>query len=168
MNKSDIISATSIEFILSKNEAEKIVDIIFKIMSESLKENKNLDIPKFGEFKVISSDTSNDRSVRFSPSKKLLKKVNYFFSDLEKTELQYIEPEIIKSNDEFSYTISKEFLKQKKELEISGNNILPVKEETSTIGENVKKLISEELVKLHKEIIEFSNGSEERRNNLWG
>jgi len=70
MNKNDVILAISIEFILGRDEAEKIVDIIFKSMRESLKESKKLEIPKFGEFRVISSKTGN-KSVRFSPSKKL-------------------------------------------------------------------------------------------------
>jgi len=168
MNKNEIISSISIEFILSKDEAEKTVDIIFEILRENLRGNKNLDIPKFGEFKVIPSDTGNDSSVRFSPSKKLLKKVNCFFSDLKKIELQYDEPEILKINDELKYTPSEEFVKQNKESEKSEDEIPLLQEEESTDEENRKKLIPEELVKLHKEIIEPRNYSEDRSKDLWG
>lgn len=168
MNKSNIVSAISIRFILNKDEAKKTVDNVFKIMTESMKDNKSLNIPKFGKFKLISSETGKDKFVRFLPSKKLSKKINYDFSDLEKKELSYSEPESVKVKDEFSYTISKEFLKQKKESEGSGENLSQVKDEIAAGEENTKKLISDELVKLHHEIIEFSQGNQEGSNNLWG
>lgn len=166
MNKDEIISAFSIEFVISKEEAAKTVDTFFDLMTESIKTSKNLEISKFGEFKMISSRKQKDKSVIFYPAKRLSNSVNIYFSDLEEMDIKCDVPVNIDQNDEFDFHISKEFVKEKEESEKNQKEIESAEEEIVANGENMKKLISDELVKLHKEIIEL--GADEKRNNLWG
>ena len=157
MNKEKIKSAISIEFGLNKLDADKVVEKIFDTMSECFQENKNLEIEKFGKFKIIKANNPQNnisKSLQFFPVKKLAKKINHNFNDMEEIELQIRDyPEIavpLKSAEQ-----EKKFLKEK----------IIVSETKSTEGQ--RKLISDDLVKLHREITE-SNEDEPGAKNVWG
>ena len=166
MNKNDIISAVSIEFGLSKEQSEITVNNVFLSVSQALKKNKFLEIQKFGKFKLIADKDSESRyaEVRYIPSRKLSVRINSKFDNLKKTKIKFrTAPEI---EDDFKSQIEK----NEKSSEIKNDDITsqekPKEEKINMQGQ--RKLISEDLVKLHKEITKDENDEPSPANNLWG
>ena len=166
MNKNDIISAVSIEFGLSKEQSEITVNNVFLNVSQALKKNKVLEIQKFGKFKLISDKDSELRSsdVRFTPSKKLSVRINSKFDNLKKMKIKFGSAPVIiddyklpvKNNEKSSKIKNDDITSQEK----------PKEEKINMQGQ--RKLISEDLVKLHKEITKEENDESSQANNLWG
>lgn len=156
MNKEKIKSTISIEFGLNKLEADKIIDTIFEAMTECFQEKKNLEIGKFGKFKIVKQkNLANNisKSLKFIPANKLAKKINHNFDELKKIELQISDyPEIAAPIDPTEQ--EKKFLKEKIITADSDNNL------------GQRKLISDDLVKLHREITEDKDKREAK--NIWG
>ncbi len=166
MNKKDIISAVSIEFGLSKVQAEKTVDSIFLNFAQTLKKNKVLEIQKFGKFRLSADkdSKSNSAEIKFSPSKKLSVRVNGKFDNLKKVKVKFGSAPEVKEN-------------LKVVSGLTDNTERIIKPETSAPAaskyekENIpvqRKLISEDLVKLHKEITKDKNDEPSADKNLWG
>ncbi|HMS64131.1 MAG TPA: hypothetical protein PKD83_02625, partial [Ignavibacteria bacterium] len=106
---------------------------------------------KFGEFKSISFD-----KVFFKPSKKLQRKINYNFNNLEIAEIEFQENQFTDDQNEFEYKMSEEFKNNYKEIcESAEENGESSFEETVLTVK--KKLISDELIKLHNEITDCNN-----------
>lgn len=146
--KKEIAFEIASEFKLTDTDSEAIVNIIFCTLKESFRKNKIVFIQKFGEFK----NTSNNKIV-FRPCKKLCKRINYCFNDLEIVEVR-LEEKIIEEQNEFEYSISEEFMKNYKEICESGEaDSESIIKSESFPGK--KKLISDELIKLHNEIVEI-------------
>lgn len=145
--KKEITFEIANEFKLTYTDSEDIVNIIFNTLKESFRKNKIVFLQKFGEFK-----TSTNNKVEFKPSKKLYKRINYCFNDLEINEVS-LEEKIIEEQNEFEYSMSEEFMKNYKEICESGEVIIESKFNTESFP-GKKKLISDELIKLHNEIIE--------------
>ncbi len=166
MNKNDIISAVSIEFGLSKEQSEITVNNVFLNIAQTLKKNKVLEIQKFGKFKLITDKDSELRSadVRFTPSKKLSVRINSKFDNLKKVKIKFGTAPVI---------IDKHILpvkKNEKPSEIKNDDITSQEKprEEKIIIQGQRKLISEDLVKLHKEITKEENDESSPSNNLWG
>lgn len=166
MNKNDIISAVSIEFGLSKEQTEITVNNIFINIAQSLKKNKVLEIQKFGKFKLAAEKDSEVKldEVRFSPSKKLSVRVNSKFDNLKKTKIKFGSVPII------NYTLRSPVKNNENPSEIKKSDINS-KEEPKEVKINLlsqRKLISDDLVKLHKEITKEDKDESSSTNNLWG
>jgi len=166
MNKNDIISAVSIEFGLSKEQSEITVNNVFLNVAQALKKNRVLEIQKFGKFKLVADKESVLRSaeVRFAPSRKLSLRINSKFDNLKKVKIKFGTAPDIK--DDFKSQIEK----NEKSSEIKNNDntsqAKPKEEKINIQGQRM--LISEDLVKLHKEITKEENDESSPANNLWG
>ncbi|MBK8553093.1 MAG: HU family DNA-binding protein [Ignavibacteria bacterium] len=61
MDNESLISVISIEFGLSREQSEIIVNSIFRAVAQSLRKNTDLEIQKFGKFKLIpDKDTKKE------------------------------------------------------------------------------------------------------------
>ena len=165
MNKSDIISAVSIEFGLSKEQAERTVNSLFTIIGQTLKKNKVLEIQKFGKFR-LSSDKDNEAGtseIKFAPSKKLSVRVNGKFDNLKKVKIKFGSvPDINEYTDS-------PIEKIEKPAEINNPEITaPESKDDKIITQGQRKLISDDLVKLHKEITKEDKDESGSVHNLWG
>ncbi|HMS33325.1 MAG TPA: HU family DNA-binding protein [Ignavibacteria bacterium] len=166
MNKSDIISAVSIEFGLSKEQAERTVNSLFIIIGQSLKKYKILEIQKFGKFR-LTSDKDNEAGsyeIKFAPSKKLSVRVNGKFDNLKKVKIKFGSVPDIK---DFLITAADKSEKP------AGQNLQETDTAEQSAEEKIipggqRKLISEDLVKLHKEITKEVKDEKGSVNNLWG
>ncbi|MBL8006205.1 MAG: HU family DNA-binding protein [Ignavibacteria bacterium] len=144
---------------ISIDSAGKIYCVIFESMNECFDRKKNIEISSFGRFivrKKSESGTGREEKVLFIPSGKVSGKINYNFSNLNASAYPVSGENIILRNNEFEFMISEEFKKTYLENSESGNEI--IKEETETAESSDsgfrKKLISAELIRLHKEITE--------------
>jgi nucleoid DNA-binding protein len=165
LNKSEIKSAISIEFALSIEEASNIVDGIFKVMRNYLIKNRKIELRKFG--KIIMTGGKNPAgnditSLCFIPSRKLAKRVNYNFGNLEKVKMEFKK---IKADDadRVDFEIPDELANQFKETNEEVLDI--ILEEIIKQPEGKRILIPDNLIKLHREITE---AKEDGKNNLWG
>lgn len=165
MDKDNIISAISIEFGLSKEQSEIIVSNIFVSIAQSLRKNRNLEIQKFGKFKLILDKDSKTYIIKFTPSKKLSIRANNNFEGLKKVKLRQ---NFFKINEDVSdYKIPE--TERERESEILPT-VIPeaIKEDKEIIiNPSPRKLISDDLIKLHKEIT-MEEESEPSKTNLWG
>lgn len=168
--KNKIISALSDQFKISKEDAGVFNECIFNTIKDCFRKNRKTEIPKLGEFKNIENNSAELRnSVNFIPLKKLAKNINHYFNGLK--------PELQKYKDIYSeysdsvpeFKISEEFKSEYKEIckesedqfkdEVNYNDVYGIR----------KKLISDELIELHKEITNtVSSEGTEKRTNLWG
>jgi nucleoid DNA-binding protein len=166
MNKNDIISAVSIEFGLSKEQTEITVNNIFINIAQSFKKNKVLEIQKFGKFKLTAEKDSKVKlaEVRFSPSKKLSVRVNSKFDNLKKTKIKFGSVPII--NDNLGSPVKKN--ENPSEIKKSEINAKEEPKEVKINAQSQRKLISDDLVKLHKEITKDDKDDSSSTNNLWG
>lgn len=166
MNKSDIISAVSIEFGLSKEQAERTVNSLFTITGQTLKKNKVLEIQKFGKFR-LTSDKENEAGtseIKFAPSKKLSVRVNGKFDNLKKVKIKFgSAPDIKDFQISTPDKNDKPAGPKQPETDISEQS-----NEDKIIPGGQRKLISEDLVKLHKEITKEDKDEAGPVNNLWG
>ncbi len=166
MNKNDIISAVSIEFGLSKEQTEITVNNIFINIAQSFKKNKVLEIQKFGKFKLTAEKDSKAKlaEVRFSPSKKLSVRVNSKFDNLKKTKIK-LRSVPVRNNNPGSPVRKNEELPEIKKSDFNAKEE-PKEVKINTQGQ--RKLISDDLVKLHKEITKEDRDDSTSANNLWG
>ena len=168
--KNEIVSALSVQFNISKEDASDFSECIFNTIKYCFRKNKNLDIPKLGEFKTIKDNSVESRhSVNFIPVKKLAKIINHYFNGLKPEEQKYTEIYSEYSDLIPEFKISEEFKSEYKELCKERGDIL--KDEVNyNAGYGIrKKLISDELIELHKEITNsVSSEKTEKRTNLWG
>ena len=77
MSRSELISGVSIQCGISRQEAESILNSIFRNISNSLNGGKDVKIKSFGEFKpraVLNGIERTDRT-EFKPAKKLNSKI---------------------------------------------------------------------------------------------
>ncbi len=165
MNKSDIISAVSIEFGLSREQAERTVNSLFTIIGQTLKKNKVLEIQKFGKF-LLTSDKENEAEtseIKFAPSKKLSVRVNGKFDNLKKVKIKFGSvPDINEYTDS-------PIEKNAKPAEINNPEItVPESKDDKILPQGQRKLISDDLVKLHKEITKEDKDESGSVHNLWG
>lgn len=168
MNKAVIKSAISIEFALSIKEAGRIVDIVFDVLEDFVKRNKNFEIRKFGKFSSVtvkSSDEKKQRTLTFNPSKKLSKRANYNFDNLKKVKIQVTDKIEIEQPDDFDHNLPDDFVKQI--IEKSEDDINIVLEEQAEPVKGARILIPDNLIKLHKEITQ-DDKKEPGKENLWG
>ena len=165
MNKSDIISAVSIEFGLSREQAERTVNSLFTIIGQTLKKNKVLEIQKFGKF-LLTSDKENEAEtseIKFAPSKKLSVRVNGKFDNLKKVKLKFGSvPDINEYTDSPIEKIAKPSENNNPEI------TAPESKDDKIITQGQRKLISDDLVKLHKEITKEDKDESGSVHNLWG
>lgn len=166
MDKEVLKSAISIEFGLSNIDAGNAVDNIFETLIQYFIKGKEVEIQKFGKFKVFQKETKeNSLAVSFIPSKKLSEKVNGNFNNLEKvkTPLSKSEIDFINSiNDNTPDELRNE------DIQREGNELTEVNETVAKPKiQPQRKLVSDDLVKLHKEITETDEESEKGK-NLWG
>ena len=168
MNKAAIKSAISIEFALSIKEAGRIVDIVFEVLEDFVKRNKEFEIRKFGKFSSVTvknSDNKKHRALTFTPSKKLSKRANYNFENLKKVKIQVKDKNEIEQPDDFDHNLPDDFVKQI--IEKSEDAIDIVFEEEVEQVKGARILIPDNLIKLHKEITE-DDKKEPDKKNLWG
>ncbi len=154
MNKSGIKSVVSIEFGISIKEAGRIVDVVFDVLADFFEKNKNFEIRKFGRIDVSTSKDNMGRKIqtlKFTPSKKLARRANHNFDNLEKVKMGLNErKEEIITEDKLDYQISEEFIRQLKENKEEVMEIL-LEETTETIRSS-RTLIPDKAIELHKEI----------------
>lgn len=168
MNKAVIKSDISIEFALSIKEAGRIVDIVFDVLEDFVKRNKNFEIRKFGKFSSVavkSSDNKKHRPLTFTPSKKLSRRANYNFENLKKVKIQVKDKIEIEQPDDFDHSLPDDFVK--KIIEQSEDVINVESEEQVEPVKSARILIPDNLIKLHKEITE-DDKKEPDKKNLWG
>lgn len=168
----DIINNLSIDFTLSKSETEILVSKILSKIKNNLNGKKKFEYEKFGTFKV-KTDKKKNEIVKFISSGKLYKKINYCFNDLKTQKVITAPPEVLSENEIISYEISEEFKSNIKEE----NQDSPIgiqkktneKSKSETSKESMRKLISEEVLKLHNEITKPDKISGEVNDDgLWG
>ncbi|MDZ4710842.1 MAG: HU family DNA-binding protein [bacterium] len=155
MNKDQIKTAVSIEFGLHKAEAGNIVDTIFEEITMCIIKNKKLELKKFGKF-ILSKDKKR-KYIEFIPAGKFAGKINNDFEDLEKVSVKWVKMR----QEQDTAPIHK-----------SDNPKLSATETpalSSPITQEVtqRKLISDDLVKLHLEITKEENDIPKVR-NIWG
>jgi nucleoid DNA-binding protein len=161
MNKEELISAISIEFGLSKELSEKVINSMFSAIAQSLKKNKILKLQKFGKFKIVSEKDGSDKnaSIKYYPSKKIAARVNGNFDNLRKVKLKLEseagkleskDPETVRVLKDTSISIEKSI----------DEGIEITKEEVERV------LISEDLIKLHDEITKKGK-DEPDKSGLW-
>lgn len=169
-SKKEIVTALSVQFLISKEEADNIFEIIFSTLINCFKNNRSIDLPKFGEFKTVKNNSGKlKNSVRFMPAKKLAKNINHCFSGLRSENLKYNELYSGYSDNIPEYKMSDDFIESYKEM--CRENEMKITEDNEGTSETVirKKLISDELVELHKEIINsVPSDRKENKTNLWG
>jgi len=85
MIKPELVRNIVNKFKVGEAEAASFVDNIFISMSDALSKGKNINIPEFGKFKIISKTNEGirQRYVSFSPVKQFADSVNDNFSNLE-------------------------------------------------------------------------------------
>ena len=166
----EIVSALSVQFNVNKEDAGIFALCIINTIKDCFRKNRNIEIPKLGEFKTINSISTEFRqSVYFIPVNKLAKNINNYFNDLK--------PEVHKYKEIYSeysdlvpeFKISEEFMNGYKEMCKEREDLL-IDEVNNNGGYGIrKKLISDELIELHKEITNsVSSEKTEKRTNLWG
>lgn len=155
MNKEQIKTAVSIEFGLHKAEAGNIVDTIFEEITLCILKNKKLDLKKFGKF-VLSKDKKR-KFIEFIPAGKLARKINNDFEDLEKVKIEWGKF----TEEQHSAPIHKSDKPLLHATDIPAAS-LPITQEVTQ-----RKLISDDLVKLHREITNEEKDNPEIR-NIWG
>lgn len=136
------------EFNLNNSDSETIVNSFFNTLKDSFRKNKILFLQRLGEFKTVSNS-----KVAFKPAKKLHRRLNSDFNDLEIVKVKLDENNISEEQDVFDYKMSDEFKNSYKEICESGEENVGIKTD-SEFNFGRKKLISDELVKLHYEIVE--------------
>lgn len=150
MNTADIKSLVSIKFGLSISEADLFVANTFSIILSRLAKEKSVGIDSFGKFKSANGD------IRFIPSGKLERKVNMSFNNLETVTIE-AETKVPFDQQEDEYG----------EISVL-NKTEDVKEESAkSTDTSQRRLISEDVVKLHNEIIKKENTDDDTF-NLWG
>ncbi len=165
MDKERIISAVSIEFGLSREQSEAAVNNIFTSINQLLRKNKNLEIQKFGKFKLIQDNGGDSPVIKFIPSKKLSQRVNSNFENLTKVKMKNT---VLQITDEKQIEPAKEEITEL--VTGSDDNIvvdLNSDEDEIVITEAPRKLISDDVIKLHNEITEEKEDNPSGT-NLWG
>lgn len=140
----EIKQALSIKYGLSIQETFNVVDNIFKTLSSMITDENDIRLKGFGKFKM-----KRPEEIFFTPSRKLVKKMNKAFNALDEVELTLPEePEIpeFPIDDELS--------------DVAIEKKPAIVKETAQ-----RKLVSDTLLKLHKEITGDDN---EEKKNLWG
>jgi len=166
----EIVSALSVQFNINKEDAGIFAGCIFNAIKDCFRKNRNIEISKLGEFKTIKSNSGHFRqSVNFIPVKKLAKNINHYFNDLNSEVQKYKEIYSEYSDSVPEFKISEEFMSEYKEMCNEREDILK-DEVNNNAGDGIrKKLISDELIELHKEITNsVSSEKTEKRTNLWG
>ncbi|MEO8446282.1 MAG: HU family DNA-binding protein [bacterium] len=148
MNKEQIKTAVSIEFGLHKAEAGNIVDTIFEEITLCILKNKKLELKKFGKFRL--SKDKKRKHIEFIPAGKLARKINSDFEGLEKVSVEWVKQE-------------------EKEPAPIQKTPIETPAVTSPITQEVpqRKLISDDLVKLHREITKEEKEVPKVR-SIWG
>ena len=160
MNRTELISGVSIQCGISRQEAESILNSIFKNISNSLKEGEDVKIKSFGEFKPRASLNGIERTDRteFKPAKKFYSKINKLYEYLTPSRKIYDKTRLENIYNEFGI---KDFIpadihsEKINENKLTENNELPE-----------KRLISDKLINLHNEIVNPEKKSVKK--NLWG
>lgn len=166
----EITNNISLRFFINANDSVKIVNLFFNGISKCLNEGKSFKAAGFGEFKVTGYDSvSKTKTIKLILSRKLSGKINNDFDNLKVKRIYRQLPEILIDRDEFNFTISDEF-KQQMKMQSEPDVVKPeqLEKEILSVSSNLKRLISEELLKLHKEITElgFQSGNK-KEINLW-
>jgi nucleoid DNA-binding protein len=94
MKKEDIIKIIAGEFNVSEIEVMNYFDDIFDTLIECFRKNKNVNISEFGKFFLrirLNAEGVKEKTVKFSPVKKLADDVNYNFNNLTKVRLRTLE-----------------------------------------------------------------------------
>ncbi|MFZ1320419.1 MAG: HU family DNA-binding protein [Ignavibacteria bacterium] len=170
MSRSELISGVSIQCGISRQEAESILNSIFRNISNSLNGGKDVKIKSFGEFKpraVLNGIERTDRT-EFKPAKKLNSKINKLYEYLSPSRKIYDKIKLENIYNEFgiidfvpfdnhSEKENEQFERDKINTEnnLSENNELPE-----------KRLISDKLIDLHNDIVNTEKKSSKK--NLWG
>ncbi len=64
VNKSDLISQVATQASLTKNDAEKAIDVVFESITQSLKNGEDVRLIGFGTFAVANRAASEGRNPR--------------------------------------------------------------------------------------------------------
>lgn len=164
-----IINDLSIEFILSKKDSEMIILLMLFNMRYCFEKKKDFSLENFGDFKVQNKKSKNT-SVRFLPAKKLSKRANYNFNNLEVCKIHTEIPGTLIENENLSFKLMDDFREVLLNDDEEDTKVIQEAETLKSDSENkgMRKLISEEVVKLHKEITDKENEIQKDKNtNLW-
>lgn len=153
----EIINGMMIKFSLNADEARKIFDNIFSFVKESLLNGKKFKAELFGEFKSVKLNPKDRHAeVVFKSSKNLKAKTNYEFDNLKVCRIYIQKPEVFEEKEKFEFKISEEFRSKIKNFGQSEViHTSDIESETMKMSNNLKRLISEELLKLHREITDL-------------
>ena len=69
-------STLTINNSLTTSQADNFLKALAQILSETLSQNKKIQLRGFGSFSCSASASSQQKNIHFSPSKKLLQKLN--------------------------------------------------------------------------------------------
>lgn len=158
-NLSGIIRDVSEAGNISIDSAGKIFYGIFETMKDCFDKKKSVEISSFGIFHLRNKSvtgTGKETKIVFIPSEKVSRKVNYNFSNLQTYICSVSSDDNISGKNEFEFKISEDFKKAYRENADNENEFIYEESETAESIETGfgKKLISTELIKLHKEITE--------------
>lgn len=170
MNRSELISGVSIQCGISRQEAESVLNSIFRRISKSLNDGEDVKIKSFGEFKPRSSISGIERTDRteFNPAKKFKSKLNRLYEYMSSSRKIY---DKIKLENIFNEFGIKDFVPADKSSEKENEQFEKDKFNTENIlSENIqlpeKRLISDKLIDLHNDIVNPEKKSSKK--NLWG
>ncbi|MEO8665716.1 MAG: hypothetical protein ABI462_09490, partial [Ignavibacteria bacterium] len=123
-------------------------------------------IQKFGKFRLITDkDPGKNKSVRFSPSKKLSMKVNSNFDNLKKVKVKFGKENKHPQKTKVTKAPEKKIAG---DVDVKKERDIPVEAAVEITDNSVqRKLISDDLVNLHKEITK-EEAKPADKNNLWG
>ncbi len=170
MNKKQLASMISIEFALSADQAAVVIDNVFEnIISHTRKKGK-LIIPKFGEFKLVSKKNPvNNKyiTIEFLISKKLAGGVNSYFDNLSEVTLPLDNSvQVLTQNDLSDEVLDNLEVMEKKQIDPQGEPKIKPPHDPNHTGKQ-RRLIPDDLVKLHKEITK-EESVKASDTNLWG
>lgn len=170
MNSEEIINRMMIKFSINDEDATMIFKNIFSTVRDFLLKGKKFKAGSFGEFQSVKLN-SKDRhaEVIFKSSGKLKAKTNYEFENLKVCRIYIQKPEVFEEKEQFEFEITEEFKSKLKDLkENEFVQTTDIESETVKISNNLKRLISEELLKLHREITDLGLKTKQFNEvNLW-
>ena len=106
MNKEELIKNLAKEFGISSIDVSKFVNNVINALEKAFINDKDVNISEFGKFKILyrkNKDGLREKSISFSPVKKLARDVNHDFNELSAITLRLLQNTGKNGNDESDY-----------------------------------------------------------------
>ncbi|MBV6478013.1 MAG: hypothetical protein HGGPFJEG_00760 [Ignavibacteria bacterium] len=165
----NIMNELMLKFLLTESEATEIFEIIISGVRECLLKNKKFKSGVIGEFKLVTLGADGKQTeVILRNSDYVKSKINRDYDNLKVRKIYIQKPDAFEEKEKFDFKISDDFRNKIKESSNEKTGFQDIESETKKMNLNLRKLISDELLKLHREITELSIKSKPLSDiNLW-